>query len=127
MTTYKLAVIPGPGIGEEVVSEAIRLLESTDLTFDCNYFEIGYDVFKKTGTPVPGDVLAGIRKTQACLFGATATPVGVPGYTSAIISLRCALGLYANVRPAKSYPIAKSMKDIDLVIVRENTEGLQSV
>ena len=126
MTTYKLAVIPGPGIGEEVVSEAIRLLESTDLTFDCNYFEIGYDVFKKTGTPVPGDVLAGIRKTQACLFGATTTPVGVPGYKSAIITLRRALGLYANVRPAKSYPIAKSMKDVDLVIVRENTEGMYS-
>ena len=126
MTTYKLAVIPGPGIGAEVVSEAVRLLESTDLTFDCSYFEIGFDVFKKTGTPVPDDVLVGIRKTQACLFGATTTPVGVPGYKSAIITLRRALGLYANVRPAKSYPIAKSMKDVDLVIVRENTEGMYS-
>jgi len=126
MTTYKLAVIPGPGIGEEVVSETIRLLESTNLTFDYSYFEIGYDVFRKTGTPVPDDVLAGIRKTQACLFGATTTPVGVPGYKSAIITLRRALGLYANVRPAKTYPIAKSMKNVDLVIVRENTEGLYS-
>jgi len=126
MTPYKLAVIPGPGIGEEVVSEAIRLLESTDLTFDCSYFEIGYEVFKKTGTPVPDDVLAGIRKTQVCLFGATTTPVGVPGYKSAIITLRRALGLYANVRPAKSYPTQKGMKDVDLVIVRENTEGLYS-
>jgi isopropylmalate/isohomocitrate dehydrogenase-like protein len=126
MTTYKLAVIPGPGIGGEVVPEAVRLLESTDLKFDCRYFEIGYDVFKKTGTPVPDDVLTGIRKTQACLFGATTTPVGVPGYKSAIITLRRALGLYANVRPAKSYPIQKSMKDVDLVIVRENTEGLYS-
>ena len=126
MTTYKLAVIPGPGIGAEVTSEAVRLLESTDLTFDCRYFEIGYEVFLKTGTPVPDDVLAGIRKTQACLFGATTTPVGVPGYKSAIITLRTALGLYANVRPAKSYPVPKSMKDVDLVIVRENTEGMYS-
>ncbi|MGD2066734.1 MAG: isocitrate/isopropylmalate dehydrogenase family protein [Candidatus Bathyarchaeota archaeon] len=126
MTNYKLAVIPGPGIGAEVVPEAIRLLESTDLTFDCSYFEIGYEVWQKTGTPVPDDVLAGIRKTQACLFGATTTPVGVPGYKSAIITLRNALGLYANVRPAKSYPIPKSMKDVDLVIVRENTEGMYS-
>jgi len=102
MTTYKIAVIPGPGIGAEVVPEAVRLLESTDLTFDFSYMEIGYEVFKKTGTPVPDDVLAGIRKTQACLFGATTTPVGVPGYKSAIITLRRALGLYANVRPAKS-------------------------
>jgi isopropylmalate/isohomocitrate dehydrogenase-like protein len=126
MTMYKLAVIPGPGIGAEVVSETIRLLESTDLTFDCRYLEIGYEVFKKTGTPVPDDVLAEIRKTQACLFGATTTPVGVPGYKSAIIMLRTALGLYANVRPAKSYPILKGMKDVDLVIVRENTEGMYS-
>jgi isopropylmalate/isohomocitrate dehydrogenase-like protein len=126
MTTYKLAVIPGPGIGSEVIPEAIRLLESTDLTFDCSYFEIGYEVFKKTGTPVPDDVLEGIRKTKACLFGATTTPVGVSGYKSAIITLRRALGLYANVRPAKTYPITKSMKNVDLVIVRENTEGLYS-
>ena len=126
MTTYKLAVIPGPGIGAEVTSEAVRLLESTDLTFDCRYFEIGYEVFLTTGTPVPDDVLAGILKTQACLFGATTTPVGVPGYKSAIITLRTALGLYANVRPAKSYPVPKSMKNVDLVIVRENTEGMYS-
>jgi isopropylmalate/isohomocitrate dehydrogenase-like protein len=126
MTTYKIAVIPGPGIGGEVVPQAVRLLESTDLTFDFRYFEVGYEVFQKTGTPVPDDVLAGIRKTQACLFGATTTPVGVPGYKSAIITLRRALGLYANVRPAKSLPIQKSMKDVDLVIVRENTEGLYS-
>jgi len=126
MTTYKIAVIPGPGIGGEVVPEAVRLLESTDLNFDFRYFEVGYEVFQKTGTPVPDDVLAGIRETQACLFGATTTPVGVPGYKSAIITLRRALGLYANVRPAKSLPIQKSVKDVDLVIVRENTEGLYS-
>jgi isopropylmalate/isohomocitrate dehydrogenase-like protein len=126
MTTYKLAVIPGPGIGAEVVPEAIRVLENTDLQFDYRYFEVGYDVWLKTGSPVPDYVLAEIWKTQACLFGATTTPVGVPGYKSAIITLRNALGLYANVRPAKSYPNTKSMKDVDLVIVRENTEGMYS-
>ena len=123
---YRIAVIPGPGIGNEVVPEAVRLLESTDLEFDFSYMEVGYEVFKKCGTPVPDDVLARLRRTQACLFGATTTPVGVPGYKSAIITLRRALGLYANVRPAKSYPIPKSMKNVDLVIVRENTEGLYS-
>jgi isopropylmalate/isohomocitrate dehydrogenase-like protein len=126
MTTYKLAVIPGPGIGAEVISETVRLLESTDLSFDYRYFEIGYELFQKTGTPVPDYVLDGIRKTQACLFGATTTPVGVPGYKSAIITLRTALGLYANVRPAKSYPVPRCMNDVDLVIVRENTEGMYS-
>ena len=126
MTMYKLAIIPGPGIGAEVINETVRLLESTDLTFDCRYFEVGYETWQKTGSPVPDDVLVGMRKTQACLFGATTTPVGVSGYTSAIIMLRNALGLYANVRPAKSYPNQKGMKGIDLVIVRENTEGMYS-
>jgi isopropylmalate/isohomocitrate dehydrogenase-like protein len=126
MTTYNLAVIPGPGIGEEVINETVRLLDNTDLTFDCRYFEVGYEVWQETGSPVPENVLAEIRKTQACLFGATTTPVGVPGYKSAIITLRTALGLYANVRPAKSYPNQKGMKDVDLVIVRENTEGMYS-
>ncbi|MEJ2280427.1 MAG: isocitrate/isopropylmalate dehydrogenase family protein [Candidatus Bathyarchaeota archaeon] len=126
MTTYKIAVIPGPGIGSEVVPEAIRVLESTELTFDCKYFEVGFEVWQKTGFPVPSSVLDGIKKTHACLFGATTTPVGVPGYKSAIITLRTALGLYANVRPAKSYPNQKGMKNVDLVIVRENTEGLYS-
>jgi isopropylmalate/isohomocitrate dehydrogenase-like protein len=126
MPLYKIAVIPGPGIGGEVIPQTVRLLESTDLKFDFSYMEVGYEVFKKTGTPVPEDVLARISKTQACLFGATATPVGVAGYRSAIITLRRALGLFANVRPAKSYPNQKGMKDVDLVIVRENTEGLYS-
>jgi isopropylmalate/isohomocitrate dehydrogenase-like protein len=126
MTKYNLAVIPGPGIGAEVINETVRLLDSTDLTFDCRYFEVGYEVWQKTGSPVPDDVLTEMRRTQACLFGATTTPVGVPGYKSAIITLRTALGLYANVRPAKSYPNQKGMKDVDLVIVRENTEGMYS-
>jgi isopropylmalate/isohomocitrate dehydrogenase-like protein len=126
MTTYNLAVIPGPGIGAEVITETVRLLDNTDLTFDCRYFEVGYEVWQKTGSPVPENVLAEIKTTQACLFGATTTPVGVPGYKSAIITLRTALGLYANVRPAKSYPNQRGMKDVDLVIVRENTEGMYS-
>jgi len=126
MTTYKLAVIPGSGIGHEVVPEAIRLLESTDLTFDCQTFEIGYEVFKKTGSSVPDTVISQMRETQACLFGATTTPVGVPRYKSAILTLRKALDLYANIRPAKSLPLKTSFEGVDLVIVRENTEGLYS-
>lgn len=126
MTIYKIAVIPGPGIGSEVVPEAIRVLDSTELNFDYKYFEVGFEVWQKTGFPVPINVLEEIKKTQACLFGATTTPVGVPGYKSAIITLRTDLGLYANVRPAKSYSNQKGMKNVDLVIVRENTEGLYS-
>ena len=68
MTTYNLAVIPGPGIGEEVINETVRLLDNTDLTFDCRYFEVGYEVWQETGSPVPENVLAEIRKTQAYLM-----------------------------------------------------------
>jgi len=127
MTTYNLAVIPGSGIGHEVVPEAIRLLESTSLNFDCQTFEIGYEVFKKTGSSVPDKVIKKMRNsTQACLFGATTTPLGVKGYKSAILTLRKALDLYANIRPAKSLPLKTSFEGVDLVIVRENTEGLYS-
>ena len=123
---YKIAVIPGDGIGKTVVPEAVRVLESTGLKFDFQYMEVGYEVFKKVGTSVPEEVLSRIKETQACLFGATTTPVGVADYRSAVVTLRKALDLYANVRPAKSYPIRSSIKNVDLVIVRENTEGLYS-
>ena len=123
---YKIAVIPGDGIGKTVVPESVRVLESTGLEFDFQYMEVGYEVFKKVGTSVPEDVLSKIKETQACLFGATTTPVGVADYRSAVVTLRKALDLYANVRPAKSYPIRSSVKYVDLVIVRENTEGFYS-
>ena len=109
-----------------MVTEAVRVLESTGLEFDFQYMKVGYEVFKKVGTSVPEDVLSKIKETQACLFGATMTPVGVADYRSAVVTLRRALDLYANVRPTKSCPIRSSLKDVDLVIVRENTEGLYS-
>jgi isopropylmalate/isohomocitrate dehydrogenase-like protein len=123
---YKIAVIPGDGIGKTVVPEAVRVLESIGLEFDFQYMKVGYEVFRKIGTSVPEDVLSKIKETQACLFGATTTPVGVADYRSAVVTLRRTLDLYANVRPTKSYPIRSSAKDVDLVIVRENTEGLYS-
>ena len=123
---YKIAVIPGDGIGKTVVPEAIRVLNNTGLDFAFEYMEVGYGVFKKFGSSVPKNVVVRIKGTQACLFGATTTPLGIPDYRSAILTLRKELDLYANVRPAKSYPIQKSVKDVDLVIARENTEGLYS-
>ncbi|UCE15249.1 MAG: isocitrate/isopropylmalate dehydrogenase family protein [Candidatus Bathyarchaeota archaeon] len=123
---YKIAVIPGDGIGKIVTPETIRVLESIDLKFEFQHMEVGYEVFKKVGTSVPEDVISSLRNTQACLFGATTTPVDVPNYRSAVVTLRKALDLYANVRPARSYPIRGQVKDVDLVIVRENTEGLYS-
>lgn len=123
---YKIAVIPGDGIGKTVTSEAIRVLKSTDLKFEFQFMKVGYEVFKKVGTPVPENVVSKMKDTQACLFGATTTPVGVPNYRSAIVTLRKALDLYANVRPVKSHPVRDCVRDVNLVIVRENTEGLYS-
>jgi methanogen homoisocitrate dehydrogenase len=123
---FKVAVVPGDGIGREVIPEAVRLLDSTGLRFDFQRVEVGYDVYKEVGAPVPDEAIDEIKKNRACLFGATTTPVGVEGYQSAIITLRRALNVYANVRPAKSYPVPGSQEDIDLVVARENTEGLYS-
>jgi len=123
---YKIALIPGDGIGKEVVAEAVRVLESTGLRFDFHQMDVGYEVFKKVGTSVPREALSEIRETQACLFGATTTPVDVADYTSAAVTLRKALDLYANVRPFRSQAVRSLQKDVDLVIIRENTEGLYS-
>jgi len=126
MATYKIALVPGDGIGREVISEATRLLESTGLSFEYNHVQVGYDVFKTHGTSVPDEAVEAILENDACLFGATTTPVGVKNYRSAIVTLRRALNVYANVRPAKSYPFPGIREGIDLVVVRENTEGLYS-
>ena len=126
MDMYEIAVIPGDGIGKTVTSEAVRVLKNTDLKFVFQFMKVGYEVFKKVGAPVPENVVSEMKDTQACLFGATTTPVSVPNYRSAIVTLRRALDLYANVRPVKSYPIRGYVRDVDLAIVRENTEGLYS-
>jgi isopropylmalate/isohomocitrate dehydrogenase-like protein len=123
---YDIAVVPGDGIGKEVVPEAIRVLESTGLEFNFHLFEVGYEVFKKLGNPVPDEVISGIKESPICLFGATTTPVTIKNYKSAILTLRKALGVYANIRPAKSNPVKGSRENVDLVVVRENTEGLYS-
>jgi isopropylmalate/isohomocitrate dehydrogenase-like protein len=126
MAMYNIALVPGDGIGREVIPEAARLLESTGLGFEFNQVEVGYAVFKVRGSSVPDDAVEAIKENHACLFGATTTPLGVKDYRSAIVTLRRALNVYANIRPAKSYPVPGTRSNIDLVVVRENTEGLYS-
>ena len=123
---YRIALLPGDGIGREVIPEAARLLKCTGIGFEFNHVEVGYDVFKLHGTSVPDEAVESIRENDACLFGATTTPIGVNDYRSAIVTLRRALNVYANVRPAKSYPVPGVRPNVDLVVVRENTEGLYS-
>ncbi|HEX7468063.1 MAG TPA: homoisocitrate dehydrogenase [Methanobacterium sp.] len=121
---YRLALIPGDGIGPEVSKAVLHLLEALDIEFDYTWAYAGDACFKETGTTIPDETLSIAKKADATLFGAVTT---VPGHKSAIITLRKELDLYANLRPIKSYPGIKCLyDDIDIVIVRENTEGLYS-
>lgn len=121
---YKLAVIPGDGIGLEVIEALLYIMDGMDFEFDYTMASAGEECFKEIGTTIPDETVDTAKKADATLFGAVTT---VPGNKSAIITLRKALDLYANLRPVKSYPGIKNLfNNIDIVIVRENTEGLYS-
>jgi 3-isopropylmalate dehydrogenase/methanogen homoisocitrate dehydrogenase len=121
---YNIAIIPGDGIGPEVMAAALELLDSLDIQFNFKEAHAGNRCFRKTGTTIPDETIKIALQADATLFGAVTT---VPGQKSAIITLRKALDLYANIRPVKSYPGVRSLySDLDLVIIRENTEGLYS-
>jgi methanogen homoisocitrate dehydrogenase len=121
---YKITVIPGDGIGPEVMEAALYVLEASNLEFDYTNAKAGNECFKRTGTTIPDGTISTAKKTDATLFGAVTT---VPGQKSGIITLRRALDLYVNLRPVKSYEGTQCLfDDVDFVIVRENTEGLYS-
>ena len=121
---YKLALIPGDGIGPEVIKALLHILDATNLEFDYTTVQAGDAYYKETGITIPEETVSTAKKADATLFGAVTT---VPGHKSAIITLRKELDLFANLRPVKSYPGINSIfKDLDLLIVRENTEGLYS-
>ena len=121
---HKIAVIPGDGIGPEVIDAAVQVLKAVSNNLDFTYFEVGYDRFKKKGEAINDEILEKLKKFDAILFGAVASPPGiVKNYRSAILTIRRDLDLYANIRPIKSY-IKKN--NLDLIIFRENTEGLYS-
>lgn len=121
---YKITVIPGDGIGPEVMDATLSILETSNVEFDYIFASAGNECFKKTGTTIPDKTISTAKKTDATLFGAVTT---VPGQKSGIISLRRALELYANLRPVKSYKGTKCLfNNVDFVIIRENTEGLYS-
>jgi homoisocitrate dehydrogenase len=122
---HRLCVIPGDGIGREVIPEAERLLRIVYSDIETIHAEAGWDCFKQQGVSVPPDTLSLVRECGAALFGAVASPARkVEGYRSAIITLRQELDLFANLRPVRSLPGLSDRTDVDLLIVRENTEGL---
>jgi len=121
---YNVTLIPGDGIGPEVAEASRRVLEATGVVFKWDVAEAGADVIDKYGTPLPGSVLDSVRKNKVALKGPITTPVG-SGFRSVNVALRKELDLYACVRPCKTYPGVPSLyKDVDLVVIRENTEDL---
>ncbi|MGL4647870.1 MAG: isocitrate/isopropylmalate family dehydrogenase, partial [Caldilineaceae bacterium] len=121
----RIAVIPGDGIGQEVVSAAQEVLVALGLPLGFVPLEAGWATFERTGTAVPQATLSALRGCDGAIFGAVSSPSHrVEGYASPIVALRKALDLYANLRPVVSAPVAGSRPNIDLLIVRENTECL---
>ncbi len=121
---YKITLIPGDGIGPEVTKAARRCIEAAGVKVSWEVVVAGQDAKDNYGDFLPKSVLESIKKNKVALKGPIITPIG-EGFRSVNVGIRQALDLYACVRPAKSYPGVKSYyKDIDLVIVRENTEDL---
>src|SRR5437588_8103991 len=121
---YNVTLIPGDGTGPEIMQATRRALEATGVEFNWDVQDAGVDVMDRFGTPLPDQVIESIRRNKVAIKGPITTPVGT-GFRSVNVALRKALDLYVNLRPAKSYKGVRSRyTDIDLVIVRENTEDL---
>jgi isocitrate dehydrogenase (NAD+) len=121
---HRITLIPGDGIGPELAEATTRVLDATGIGFEWEVQEAGEATIASEGTPLPDRVLESIRRNRIALKGPITTPVG-SGFRSVNVGLRQALNLYANLRPARSMAGVQSRyEDVDLVIVRENTEDL---
>ena len=121
---HRVTLIPGDGIGPELADAAVTVLSATGVEFEWERVEAGESQIAEHGTPLPESVLDSIRRNRVALKGPITTPIG-EGFRSVNVTLRQALDLYANVRPARSIKgIDSRYSDVDLVIVRENTEDL---
>ncbi|MBI4550421.1 MAG: isocitrate/isopropylmalate dehydrogenase family protein [Candidatus Omnitrophica bacterium] len=122
--THTVTLIPGDGIGPEIAEVAKSCIEATGVQIRWEVHEAGEEAVKKFGTPLPESLLESIRQNKIALKGPVTTPVGT-GFRSVNVALRKTLDLYACLRPCKSYPgVPSRFSDIDLVVVRENTEDL---
>jgi isocitrate dehydrogenase (NAD+) len=122
---HKVVLIPGDGTGPELTEATRRVLEATGVEFEWELREAGADVMGKYGgNPLPDEVLDAVRETGVALKGPITTPVG-GGFRSVNVALRKSLDLYGQVRPCKTYPgVRTRFEDVDLIVVRENTEDL---
>ncbi|MEP6644599.1 MAG: isocitrate dehydrogenase (NAD(+)) [Acidobacteriaceae bacterium] len=124
--SHKVTLIPGDGIGPEVTQAAVRILEATGVKFEWESFAAGAEAFEKYKEYIPKELIASIERTHVGLKGPISTPIG-GGFASINVELRKKFELYANFRPIKNLPhIPTRYPNVDLIIVRENTEGLYS-
>jgi len=129
--TCNIAVLKCDGIGPEVTEAAVKVLkavqDASDLKLNFLYGEAGYHCIAEHGTNLPDETIALLKQTHACLKGPMTTPETPGAPVSAAVKIRKMFNLYANVRPCRTYPNVEALKpDIDLVVVRENTEGMYS-
>ncbi len=126
MKTDRVTLIQGDGIGPEITAATLEVIEAAGVKINWEKVEAGQDVIAEQGTPLPDSVIQSLKKNGTGLKGPLTTPVG-SGFRSINVTLRQELTLFANLRPVKSLPGVSSLfRDIDLVIVRENTEDLYS-
>lgn len=122
--THTVTLIPGDGIGPEVTNAVVRILDATGVKIQWERFAAGAEAFEKFKTYIPADLYDSIESTRVALKGPVTTPVG-GGFSSINVALRKKFDLYANFRPIKNLPgIKTNYPDVDLIIIRENTEGL---
>jgi len=123
---YRVTLIPGDGVGPEVVEAARKCIEATGVKIEWERVDAGAEIMDKYGTPLPEEVIDSIKKNRVALKGPITTPVGT-GFRSVNVALRQKLDLYACLRPCKWYPGVRSRYEgVDLVVVRENTEDVYS-
>lgn len=121
---YKITLIPGDGIGPEVTEAMVKVVEASGINIEWERVEAGEKVIEEYNTPIPNYVIDTIKKNKIAIKGPITTPIG-EGFKSVNVTLRQNLDLYVNLRPIKSFTGIKSKyEDVDLVIVRENTEDL---
>ena len=122
----KITLIPGDGIGPEVTGATISVLRATGFEADWETFVVGAESISRGGDPLPQELIDSIKRNKIALKGPVATPIGT-GFVSSNVRLRKALDLYANLRPIKSLKgVPSRYEDVDLIVVRENTEDLYS-
>src|SRR5438309_3567184 len=124
MAKHKITLLPGDGIGPEVTASVVSIIECAGVDVEWEKYFVGAEAISRFGDPLPPEVLESILRNKVALKGPVTTPIGT-GFSSINVRLRKTLDLYANLRPGRSMPNIKTRYDeLDLIVVRENTEDL---